>query len=455
MNRTARRPTKLTLDATQGRLRLCTVLAAAGLAVCGPLAGRAAAQTARAWGRLSFFTDSARVRTDADDGPSLTTFIGTATYRSAELAGDGVEFAIDSRSAGYSREGRDPRVSIYEAWMGVRQRGGKLAVRGGHLWIADLGALGSLAGAQVEWRSAASGRRVRIGGFGGLEPSVLELGYARDVRRYGGYVTIEGDGLRRHTAGYVTVRHGALTERSVLTTTNYVPVGRHVFVYQSAEVDLRGPGGQGAGGLTYLFANARVTPARPLDVQATYHRGRSVDARTITQDILDGRPVPDKALDGLLFESLSTRVSVEVARGARVHATIGRDRNNRDSESARRLGAGLYVSRLVRTGFDVTATYSRIDRGEPGTYHSHFLSIGRSIGPRVYLSADYTSSLSLVRFTQSSGLIVETRPETRRLSGSAVVNVSSRASVLVTVDRTDEGATKEHRVVAGLSCRLP
>ncbi len=66
--------------------------------------------------------------------------------------------AVDSRGAGYSREERDPRVSVYEAWMGVRRRGGRLAVRGGHLWIADLGALGSLAGAQVEWRSAASGR---------------------------------------------------------------------------------------------------------------------------------------------------------------------------------------------------------------------------------------------------------------------------------------------------------
>lgn len=455
MDRTARRTMSLTPNSTQGRLRVCAVLAAAALALGGPLVGRAAAQTARAWGRLSFFTDSARVRVGADDGPALTTFIGTATYRSAELSGDGVEFAVDSRGAGYSREGRDPRVSVYEAWAGVRQRGGRLAVRGGHLWIADLGALGSLAGAQVEWRSAASGRRVRIGGFGGLEPRVLELGYARDVRRYGGYITFEGDRFRRHTAGYVTIRQGALTERSVFTTTNYVPVGRHVFVYQSAEIDLRGPGGQGAGGLTYVFANARVTPARPLDVQATYHRGRSIDARTITQDILDGRPVADKALDGLLFESLSARISVEVVRGTRLHATVGRDRNNQDSGSASRLGAGAFVSGLARTGVDVTATYSRTDRGEPGRYDSYYVSIGRSVGARLYLSGDYTSSLSLVRFIQSSGLVVEARPQMRRLSGSAVVNVSSRASVIVTVDRTDEGTTDEHRVVAGLSWRLP
>lgn len=119
---------------------------------------------------------------------------------------------------------------------------------------------GSVAGTQVEWRTAASGRRVRIGGFGGLEPKVLELGYARAVRRYGGYVTVEGAGLRRHTAGYVTIRQGALAERSVLVTTNYMPVGRRLFIYQSAEVDLRGPGGQGRGGLGYVFANVRITP---------------------------------------------------------------------------------------------------------------------------------------------------------------------------------------------------
>jgi len=455
MDLTARRTTGSISRSTPGRHLACAALAATGLVLGGPLAGRATAQTSRAWGRLSFFTDSARVTPGPEGGASLTTFIGTATYRSAELAGDGVEFAVDSRGAGYSREERDPRVSVYEAWMGVRRRGGRLAVRGGHLWIADLGALGSLAGAQVEWRSAASGRRVRIGGFGGLEPRVLELGYARDVRRYGGYVTVEGDGFRRHTAGYVTIRHGALTERSVLTTTNYVPVGRRVFIYQSAEVDLRGPGGQGRGGLAYAFANARVTPARRLDVQATYHRGRSIDARTITQDILDGRPVADKALEGLLFESLSTRVTVEIVRGTRVHATIGRDRTSHDSESARRLGAGVHVSNLARTGVDAAATYSRIDRGLSGTYDAYYVSVGRSIGPRVYLSGDYTSSLSLVRFTRSNGLIVETRPETDRLSGSAVVNVTSRVSLLLTVDRTAEVASTEHRVLAGLSYRLP
>jgi hypothetical protein len=339
--------------------------------------------------------------------------------------------------------------------MGVRRRGGRLAVRGGHLWLPDLGGLGSVAGAQVEWRSAAAGRRIRIGGFGGLEPKVLEPGYARGVRRYGAYVTYEGDGFRRHTAGYVTIRQGTLTERSVLTTTSYVPVGRRLFVYQSAEVDLRGPGGRGRGGITYVFANARVTPGRRLDVQATFHRGRSIDARTITEDVLAGRPVPDKALDGLLFESLSSRVTVEVLRGVRVHGTIGRDRNNHDSDSGRRLGAGFYVSSLSGSGFDVAGTWSRIDRGTAGTFNSAYLSIGRSIGSRLYLSGDYTASLSLVRFTRSSGLSIETRPETHRLSASAVVNASSRASVLVTVDRTDEGAATEHRIVAGLSYRLP
>lgn len=455
MDRTARRMTCLPPGPAPGRHLVWVALAAGGLVLGGPLVGRAAAQTTRAWGRLSFFTDSAQVTTGASGGSSLSTFIGTATYRSAEPPGDGVDFAIDSRGAGYSREGREPRVSVYEAWMGVRRHGGRLAIRGGHLWIADLGALGSLAGAQVEWRSAASGRRVRIGGFGGLEPRVLELGYARDVRRYGGYVTYEGDGFRRHTAGYVTIRHGSLAERSVLTTTHYVPVGRHVFVYQSAEADLVGPGGQGRGGLTYVFANVRATPARRLDVQATYHRGRSIDARGITQDILDGRPVADKALEGLLFESLSSRVTVEVLRGVRVHGTVGRDRNNHDSESARRLGAGFYVSSLGRTGLDVAGTYSRIDRGQPGTYDAYYVSLGRRLGARFYLSGDYTSSLSLVRFTGSSGLSIETRPETHRLSASAVVNVTARASVLVTVDRTDEGTAREHRVVAGLSYRLP
>ena len=98
-----------------------------------------------------------------------------------------------------------------------------------------------------------------------------------------------------------------------------------MFIYQAAEVDLSGPGGEGSGGLTYFFVNARVAPAKRADIQFTYHRGRSIDARSITDDLLNGRPVPAKTLDGFLFESIGARLTVEVAKGVRVFAGYGQD----------------------------------------------------------------------------------------------------------------------------------
>ena len=220
------------------------------------------------------------------------------------------------------------------------------------------------------------------------------------------------------------IRDANLTERSVLTTTNYVPVGQRVFVYQSAEIDLQGPAGQSGGGLTYFFVNARASATKQVELQGTYHRGRSIDTRTITIDQLNGRPVPLKSLEGLLFESASGRVTVQVIHGVRVFAGYGRDKNNRDSDTTGRFTAGGYASSLLRSGVDLTVSLSRIDRGAPGSYNSWFFSLGRSLGRRVYLSGEYSSSLSVIRFTRSDGVIVETRPETRRYGVNGNINLT-------------------------------
>ena len=51
----------------------------------------------------------------------------------------------------------------------------------------------------------------------------------------------------------MTIRNQGVTERNVLSTTNFLPFGREFFLYQAAEYDLTGPGGIGSGGLAYFF----------------------------------------------------------------------------------------------------------------------------------------------------------------------------------------------------------
>jgi hypothetical protein len=267
-------------------------------------------------------------------------------------------------------------------------------------------------------------------------------------------VAFDGAGLRKHVLGYVRVQNGPMTERSVLTTTNYVPVGRRIFVYQAAEVDLAGPAGQDAAGVTYFFTNARVAPAARIDVQGTYHRGRSIDARTITLDQLSGRPISPRALEGLLYESAGGRVTVEVADGVRAFGGYARDRGNRDEEIANRVTAGAWSSSVLRSGVDLTVSYSRIDRAAAGAYDSWYASVGRSIGARLYLSADYSSSAAIVRFTGSDGIVIENRPHTDRVSGSTVVTLSRAVSLLVTGEYSKERALSETRLLAGLTYRI-
>ena len=63
-------------------------------------------------------------------------------------------------------------------------------------------------------------------------------------------------------------------------------------------------------------------------------------------------------------------------------------------------------------------------------------------------------SLSVVRFSRSDGLVIETRPETTRVSGSATATVSSSWSLMGTVEQTWETGLTDVRALTGLTYRI-
>jgi hypothetical protein len=410
----------------------------------------------RPWSRVSFFTNSSR--TDVDGAPStdfseLTTAF---TYQLPDVDESGADYGVDIRYATSAPGARPDRVSIYEGFAGARLAGGTVKFRVGHVWLNDLGSLGSLAGGLFEVRQKRlqpENGRFRVGVFGGLEPNILDAGYAPHVKKFGGYLGYDGAGARRHSVGYVTVRDGSLTERSVVTTTNFLPVGRKLFVYQAAEYDVQAPAGRARKGLAYFFSNVRVTPTDRVDVQGTYNRGRSIDARSLGEDILSGRPIAGTSLDGLLYESVGGRLTVEPIRRVRVYAGYSRDKNNRDTEPTARTLIGGYASNVGGSGLDVSASDSLMDR-TTGRYHSRYVSLGRQFGRGVYFSGDYSTSLSVIRFSRSDGITIETRPHMTRSSGTATINLARSVSLLATVERTRQDQIREFRVLAGLTYRL-
>jgi len=409
------------------------------------------------WARVSFFAQAAS--TTAADGSSSTfsEIVTNIAAQSVQHAGNGFEYGLDARLGAYpSDSNRDSRVSVYDAYVAQRLRDGHVLIKTGQMWLNDLGGLGSVGGALVEFRQSADSRRLRwrAGAFGGAEPDILDVGYVPGIRKLGAYFAVDGNGAERHVLGYVNIRNQGLTERSVASMTNYLPLGQSVFIYQAAEVDLAGPGGKGRGGLTYVFANARVAPARWADLQLTYHRGRSIDARAITDDIRNGRPVPAKALDGFLFESAGARLTVQAARGVRAFVGYGRDKSDRDTEPMNRLSFGVYSSNLLGTGLDVNVTDYRYRRGSTSSYDSWYVSVGRSAGSRVYLSGEYTTSLSVLRYAREDGFLIENRPHTDRFGASANISLSRTLSFLVVADYTRDEGYKEARLLSGLSVRF-
>ena len=424
-----------------------TVLAQLGSATGSP----------RPSGSVSVYTNISRMETEDGVSRDAQEVSTSATYSLSERDSDGLVYGIDVRHAHSAARRSVDRLSLYEGYVGARIAGGRMLLRGGHLWLNDLGALGSVAGGAFEMRSRpgtlSKAGVLRAGGFVGLEPNVFDRGYADGVRKYGAYIAFDGERARRHSIGVVGIRHGSMSERSVVAATNFLPVGRKCFMYQAAEIDMSAPGGRSQRGLNYFLTNVRIAPTLRFDVQGNFSRGRSIDARGITEDTLVGRTVSPATLEGFLYQSMGGRVSVEVAPRVRLNAGYARDNNNRDDAATSRVSFGGYAGNVARSGFDVSGSDSLVDRAS-GPYHSRYLSIGRQIGRAVYLSGDVSTSLAILRFSRSDGVIVEMRPHTTRLTGTAVINVSRATSLLVTIERTVDDSVRDLRVLSGITYRL-
>lgn len=422
-------------------------------------AAQAHAQPA-GWGRVSLFLSGGQSR-PADGTASLSSneAVASLTLRSAEREGSGLEYALDGRGStwGAGGEDRQSRFSLWDGWVGGRLAGGAVGLRVGQQWITDLGGLGSVGGALLEVRGRPRGKkklRPRFGVFGGVEPKGWEAGWASGVKKGGAYAALDGEGGRRHVLGFVTIRNGGLTERSVLSTTNFFTVGKALFFYVAGEYDVAAPGGKGEKGLSYAFVNARWTVSSRLELQGLYHRGRSWDARTLTEDQLAGRPVDPRLVVGFFYESVGGRATVEVARGLRLFAGYAEDRGNREDGRTGRITAGLHASNVFGSGIDATVSDNRIDRPDGGSYDSWYASLGRSFGRGVYVSLDYATALSVLRFTGTDGVRVETRPRTDRFSLNGNVNLGRGLSLLVMAERSSGDLSTDTRGTLGLAVRF-
>lgn len=414
------------------------------------------AQAIPSSGRFSLFANWSQREPVEGESYDFSELIATLSFYSDRRADTNFEYGLDTRVATYpSSEARDERVSIYEAWIGLRASEGRFRLRVGQMWLRDLGGLGSVGGLWGEYRAAnaSSFGQFRFGLYGGLEPKIREAGYVDDIMKGGVYVAVDGSHGRRHVLGWTMIRNDDLTERSVITFNNFIPVARKFFLYQGLQYDTEGPAGLGDSQLSYFFTNIRYAPVRLIEFQGTYHRGRSIDARSITDDVLDGRPVSPERLDGLLFESGRFRVTLNPWRRVRFWAGYGRDRNNRDDEWSDRLNYGFSVNDILGVGLDLTASNSRIDRLDH-EYDSTYVSLGKTLGRRVYLTLDYNTSLSIFHYSDGDGGYVELRPESERWALSMNANISRLFSLLLVAEFMDHDDFEEVRALTGLTFRF-
>lgn len=423
-----------------------------GLALAIAAAAPARAQSLPGWGRVSLFGMMQSVKYEDGTTRNFSELSGGITIRSKSADDGGIEYGVDARASTYPGSGRDSQSNVYEAWVGGKSKGGVWTLRLGQMYLTDLGALGSFGGLMAEVRIPGSTPlgRVRFGLFGGLEPKYFDIGFAPDVKKAGVWAALDGEVNRHHVLGWVIVKNASLTERSVVTMTNFVPIGRDFFLYQAAEYDTTGPGGAGSGGLNFLFANARYNVSPAVELSATYHRGRSIDFRSISNDIRAGRPVDQKSLDGFLYESAGGRAQVEIVKNVRVFAGYYNDRNNFEDARTGRFNVGLWTTNVLGSGFDFTLSDNRVQKTGAG-YDAWWASLGHNIGPKVYVSLDYSTSLSTVTITDAGGVTVTNRPRTKRYSLNGNWNVSRHFSLFFTAEQLRDDSSRDNRGLLGLN----
>lgn len=433
------------------RAAFVTVLAAAGAVTAG-------AQSVP-WGRVALFGNITQFTNSDSTKSTLSQWSAALTLHSASNVEGGFEYGVDFRGSQYVDSDRANLASLYDAYVGGRTTGGVLGVRIGQMWIDEIGSLGAVGGAYVDLRqkNPSSIGRFRLGLFAGLEPKVQEVGYFDKVHKAGAFVALEGEDARRSVLGYVQVRNDNLLERSVVVLNNFIPIGRTFSIYQAGEYDIAAPAGQAKSGLNYFLVNARWAPSRVIEIQGLYHYGLSIDARSLTDDQIHGRPIDPRLLEGFLFESAGGRVTVSVTPTVRLYAGYAAEKRNKTDASVGRITGGLFASDLLRSGFDlsVSENYYQRHNGQ-GSDSALYVSLGRSLGPQVYLTAEYSTSVAFLQFTDSGGVIVVSQPKFQRYALSGVANLTRHFSLLLTLEHLtgDFKSDEQSRALLGLVYRF-
>jgi len=163
----------------------------------------------------------------------------------------------------------------------------------------------------------------------------------------------------------------------------------------------------------------RFVPVRRVELQGSYHHGLSSTPARLTDNQPERAPDRPAPARWFLFESLVGRVSVDVFSTLRVYAGYGREKGT--TRTRRRTGSrsGLRVDVLAPDS--ICGRDNRISHLTGAAGITTPVRLPRSsIGRSVYLTVEYDTSVSIVRFTDSGGVIVESQPKTRRYALTSV-----------------------------------
>jgi len=112
-------------------------------------------------------------------------------------------------------------------------------------------------------------------------------------------------------------------------------------------------------------------------------------------------------------------VTLRIPRAFQLYAGYFQDRNNVGDARSDRLSIGFYASNLFRTGLELNVSDWRMTSKSGSSYDSWYVSLGKSLGQKIYVEGFYSSSVSVFRLMEAEiiGSTAIREPAVRRVGG--------------------------------------
>lgn len=311
--------------------------------------------------------------------------------------GEGWTLQLDARDRLRPGEAGSNQALLYNARLSFEQPQNRLFFSVGQMNLYDTAGIGQLLGGMAGYKINSDWL---VGGYFGWESSVYINRLEGDYYKFGAFTRYLGTQGKRFSLSYNHVRYSGMTERQYVYAGTLYPLKRILVLYGNIEYELASHI-DSSDRLSRIFINARLDPARAIDILAFYSSGRGLDYHRYILERSQDPTLNDTGLERFYYTSqYGLRLSFKPTSKIRLYISRRESEQKDDNIKNHTWMFGGSAGDILDSGFTVYGSYSS-NRGEISESDSYYLGVSKDLG-RVSLNASFSNTYNGVRFLQTS-----------------------------------------------------